>query len=85
MLVDPIGHPIEAGMTVLTHAYASTYSTPTRVARVTKKAIIVYVKKYNYDMKAYVEDHEVRRRPDQVFVIDKQLTYNKNTYPEYTL
>lgn len=89
-MIDILGHPIEAGMTVLTNKYYSaTMGEITTVDRVTKKAVIVTIQAYDwyYDevlkrgiTKPYRK--QIRKRPDQIIVIDKQLDHNQTNYPE---
>jgi len=92
-MLDVLGHPIQAGMTVLTnHYYSPSMGAITTVDKVTKKAVYVtihchwgYWDKVN---KAYVRQNgkkQMRRRPDQVIVIDKQLNHNRKKYPENML
>ena len=84
MLVDLLGHPIEKGMTVLTNGYYSAGNhIITKVIRVTKKAVIIQVQKYDWQNQLMVEKHELRRHPSTVFVIEKQIKYNQETFPEY--
>tara|TARA_B110000902_G_C14048540_1_gene490738 strand:+ start:542 stop:802 length:261 start_codon:yes stop_codon:yes gene_type:complete len=86
MLVDQLGHPIEAGMTILTNGYYSSGNHMiTKVVRVTKKAVIIHVNKYDWQKQTEIPNHTLRRDPCQVFVIEKQLAYNQETFPEYSL
>ena len=86
MLVDFLGHPIEAGMTVLTNGYYSSGNhMVTKVVKVTKKAVIIHVEKYDWKERATIVGHPIRRNPSQIIVIDQQLKYNKKTFPEYQL
>lgn len=93
MLLDILGHPIEEGMTVLTNAHNSPAMTELSVVeKVTGKAVYVSVYAHTGYWDVNTNRHvstsgnkQIRRRPDQVIVIDKQLSYNKKTYPEYQI
>lgn len=93
MLLDILGHPIEEGMTVLTNAHYSPAMTELSVVdKVTAKAVYVTVYAYGGYWDSNTNKHvstagnkQMRRRPDQVIVIDKQLSYNQETYPEYQI
>lgn len=89
MLIDVLGHPIEAGMTVLTNGYdGSTMDQLVKIDKVTKKAVYVTltVRWYNWREKVwYTGQRSIRRRPNNVLVIDKQLKYNRKMYPEYMI
>lgn len=88
---DALGHPITAGCTVLTSNYWSpTMNKLMKVKRVTKTKVVFDMDKhlYGYDNETkkfqWKSRHEeIRRWPHQVIVIDKQLRYNKRTYPEH--
>lgn len=92
-MIDVLGHPIEVGMTVLTNYYSSaSMGVITTVDKITKKAVYVTFNCvwYSWDkqQKTYVRNSglkQIRRRPDQIIVIDKQLNYNRTTYPENML
>ncbi len=74
-MIDPLGHPITVGATVLT----DDYKTVTTVLRLTK--CFVWVKsKYTWNNK-----NEERRDPSNILVIDKQLEYNSTEYPEHRI
>lgn len=85
-MIDVLGHPIEAGMTVLTNGYYSaSMEVITTIDRVTEKSVFVTVYASWYDWKTRTRCKgykSVRRRPNKVIVINKQLNYNKKTYPE---
>ena len=89
MLIDVLGHPIEAGMTVLTTAhYGSTMDQLVKIDKVTKKSVYVTLTAswYNWREKVWcTEQRSIRRRPNKVLVIDKQLKYNRKMYPEYMI
>lgn len=88
---DALGHPITAGCTVITSYYHSpSMNLVMKVKRVTKTRVILDIDKSYYRWDAVnrktvkVEKFgEVRRWPYQVLVIDKQLKYNRKTYPEH--
>lgn len=89
-MIDILGHPIEAGMTVLTNKYyTATMGEITTVDRVTPKAVIVTVNYWggywDKEQKKYIHTtgrKQIRKRPDQILVIDKQLDFNHKEYPE---
>jgi hypothetical protein len=89
-MIDALGHPITAGDTVLTNAYYSCSMTEiTSVDRTTEKAVYVTIQahSWHYDEKLKQGVHtsykkQMRRRPDQVLVITKQLEHNQTNYPE---
>lgn len=89
MLIDVLGHPIEAGMTVLTNGYYGlTMDQLVKVDKVTKKAVYVTLTAswYNWSEKVWcTEQKSIRRHPNKVLVIDKQLKYNRKMYPEYMI
>lgn len=86
MLVDFLGHPIQVGMTVLTNGYYSAGNhMVTKVVKVTKKAVIIHVEKYDWKERTTIVGHPIRRNPSQIIVIEQQLKYNKKTFPEYQL
>jgi hypothetical protein len=89
MLVDLLGHPIEAGMKVLTSSYAASGDfIVTEVVRVTKKVVIISIPRRIYSnslKKMEWVNHELRRHSSKVFFVDNQLKHNKNKYPEYSL
>jgi hypothetical protein len=90
MHVDVLGHPIKEGMTVLTNNYYSpSMGTITVVEKVTPKAIIVSIDGvwtvWDYVNRTYVRHKGVKRlrkRPDQIIVIEQQLNHNRENYPE---
>jgi len=86
---DVLGHPIVAGSTVLTGAYWSpTMDQITTVEKVTKTKVYLSVPgmKYNSLTGRYINTTiRVGRHPHQLVVVDKQLKYNKKTYPENLL
>lgn len=92
-MIDILGHPIEAGMTVLTNKYyTATMGEITTVDRVTEKAVIVTVNAagtyWDKENKKYIRfsgRKQIRKRPDQILVIDKQLDFNRSEYPENQL
>lgn len=92
-MIDILGHPIEAGMTVLTNKYfTATMGEITTVDRVTPKAVIVTVNAtwgyWDKENKKYIRMNgrkTIRKRPDQILVIDKQLNFNRSQYPENML
>lgn len=88
-MLDILGHPVRAGDKVLTGAYYSFgQDLVTNVVRTTPKAVYVNVDVYNYDSSTHTRkshQHVVRRRYDQVVVVDKQLAHNKKKYPEYLI
>lgn len=90
-MIDVLGHPITPGAQVLTGAYGSGgMDKVATVLSVAKKSLVVEVEKrtwnYNYTTKTWdcttKPAGRVRRRPHQVVVIDKQLAFNQEEYPE---
>ena len=89
-MIDILGHPIGAGMTVLTNKYySSSMGEITTVDRVTKKAVIVTIHAYDWYYDEVLKrgittpyKKQIRKRPDQIIVIDKQLNHNQKNYPE---
>ena len=92
-MIDILGHPIKPGMTVLTNKYYSAVMGEiTTVERVTKKAVIVKIMSVWYTWDAENRQHikhqglkAIRKRPNQILVIDKQLDFNRKEYPENML
>jgi len=92
-MIDTLGHPIAEGDTVLTNAYySSAMNEITTIDRTTKKAVYVTIQAYHwfYDENLQRGVHktyrkQMRRRPDQVIVISKQLEHNREHYPENML
>jgi predicted HicB family RNase H-like nuclease len=88
-MIDKLGHPITVGATVLTNGYyTSSMNTVTTIEKVTEKAVYVIIdaNSYDYANSKYTYTKKLMRRiPDQIIVIDKQLNYNKKTYPEYQI
>lgn len=85
-MIDVLGHPITVGATAITNGYCtSTLNTITVVEKVTKKAAYVTVEAFSYNWETrerYRTKKLMRKRPDQIMIIEKQLNYNKKTYPE---
>lgn len=88
---DILGHPITEGCLVVTNGYWSTgFSITTKVAKVTKTKVLLDVPGYDfvkdqnspYGWKRIDTIKRVRRDPSRVLVIDKQLKYNRKTFPE---
>ena len=88
-MIDALGHPITAGCTVLTSGYwSSTFDTVIKVKRITANYVIIEMTASLYDYarrEAYTGVKEVRRKPHQMVVIDKQLKYNRKTHPEFII
>lgn len=86
---DVLGHPIEKGCTVLTNYYNSPeMCIITTVKSVFNKtaAVIVPVTTWNYKNKtSKVEHKRILREPHQLIVVDQQLEYNRQNYPENLL
>lgn len=86
MLTDILGHPIKAGTLVLTKSYwSTTMNKLVTIDRVTEKAVYVTLDATWYDFKTGQRIHakkSVRRRPDQVVAISKQIEHNRKKYPE---
>ena len=85
-MIDALGHPITEGCMVLTPGYWSpTVSEIVKVKKVTKTRIVIDLMGSTWcrDAGKYVDQVKtLYRRPHQVVVIDKQLKYNRKTYPE---
>ena len=88
-MIDILGHPITVGATVLTNGYyTACMNTITTVEKITEKAVYARVDAVWYDWNTKQRRRTkklMRRRPDQFIVIDKQLNYNRKTYPENML
>jgi hypothetical protein len=86
MHIDKLGHPIEVGMLVLTNDYYDlTMSLLTTVKKITPRAIIIHVNKYDHSTSSIIKNHPMRRHPNQVIVVEQQLNYNKKEFPEYSI
>jgi hypothetical protein len=89
IMLDVLGHPVTAGDMVLTGDYRTAgMQLVTEVIRTTPKAVYVNLSVFNYnwsDHSVKTAKKPVRRRYDQVVVIDKQLSHNKKVYPEYLI
>ena len=85
-MIDALGHPITKGCVVLTPGYWSpTAGTITKVVKVTKSYVFVEVGAWTWSEEkngGVMEPLVVRRKAHQVIVVDKQLKYNRKTYPE---
>lgn len=90
-MIDMLGHPLKKGQTVLTKAfYSPAMDTIATVLKVNKKTIVVELKKRVWDFSSNNPtisevNQEMKRTADSVLVIDQQLEYNQNTFPEYTI
>jgi dTDP-D-glucose 4,6-dehydratase len=89
IMLDVLGHPVTAGDMVLTGGYGTAgMQLVTEVVRTTPKAVYVNLGVCTYDWsnhRAKTTENLVRRRYDQVVVVDKQLAHNKKAYPEYLI
>ena len=89
IMLDVLGHPVTAGDMVLTGDYGTAgMQLVTEVKRVTPKAVYVNVSvcSYNWTNRSgKTAERIVRRRYDQVVVVNKQLAHNKEVYPEYLI
>ena len=86
---DVLGHPIKKGCTVLTNYYSSPeMGVITTIEDVFKKtaAVTIPVRVWDYKNKtSKVEYKRLRKEPHQLIVVDQQLEYNKQNYPENLL
>jgi hypothetical protein len=90
MLKDQLGHPLEVGLTVLAAGYYQpNLNTITTVEKVTKTAIYVQLDCRQWERKEAGDGYlliaktkSMRRRPDQVIVVQQQLKHNRKHYPE---
>jgi hypothetical protein len=94
IMLDVLGHPVTAGDMVLTGGYGTAgMQLVTKVKKVTPKAVYVNVSVSTYSWSNHnwsnhtvkTAEKLVRRRYDQVVVVDKQLAHNKKVYPEYLI
>lgn len=90
MLLDMLNRPIAVGDTVLVKDYCSTsyvMATIDKIARV--NVYVTFSNKYQWIWNAetqryasYKGDKRMARNPTEVIVVNEQLAYNKNTWPE---
>lgn len=89
VLVDMLGHPILKGSTVLTNGYQSTaLDTIVKIEKVNKKTAVVSIPMPTYDylrMELVYKNKRMLKQAYQLIVIDAQLAYNAEQYPEYLL
>ena len=97
IMLDVLGHPVNVGDIVLTGHYGAVgVHLVTKIVKTTPKAVYVNVDEHSYDFswqsssgsrtgRAITKQKLVRRRYDQVVVVDKQLEHNKRRYPEYLI
>lgn len=85
-MIDALGHPITEGSIVLTPGYWSpTVNEIVKVKKVTACYVHVELSTQQWDniTTTYVQKTKLlKRRAHQVVVVDKQLKYNRKTYPE---
>lgn len=88
-LVDALGHPILKGSTVLTTGYCSSaLDTIACIEKVNRKsaAVTINVKRWDSNTKQVVtEPKRILKKAYQLYVIDAQLEYNAEHYPEFVL
>ena len=88
-MLDQIGCPLTKGATVLTTGYgSSSLNTIATVEKVNKKSVSVVIKAswWDYEKKKVVTEYKKMRRQDnQVVVIDQQLAYIEEHFPENLL
>lgn len=88
MLTDLLKRPIQVGDTVLTNYHlTAAFGEISTVRKVTSKAVYVEVENREWGntptgWRPLGGTKLIRRRPDQVLVINEQLAYNKQNYPE---
>jgi hypothetical protein len=89
IMLDVLGHPVTAGDMVLTGSYGTAaMELVTIVVKTTPMAVFVNVSVSTYSWSNHTfktAEKLVRRRYDQVVVVDKQVAHNKKTYPEHMI
>ena len=95
MLQDLLGRPIKKGDTVLVKSYGSCINDQIAIVdKVAPKNIYVYVHAYRWERVSHnqwkrvidtVSTTRMPRNPKECLVINEQIAYNKEIYPEYFL
>lgn len=88
-MLDILGYPLTKGVTVLTTGYSSSsLNTIATVEKVNKKSVSVIIKASFWDFVAkemVTEYKKMRRDSFQVVVINHQLAYIQEHFPENLL
>lgn len=83
---DMLGRPIQVGDTILTnHSYTATFGKLTKVLRVNKSTITHATARTVYDKstRRYNKvEGTIRKRSNQVLVVDDQIEANRTKFPE---
>lgn len=80
---DILNRPVQVGDTVLTKDYYSTILNKiTTVKKITKYGILIDLDVWDYSSQSY-KPKAMKRDRNSFVVINEQLAYNKETFPEF--